>query len=206
MQMSENQVEVKQTNTGPTTTNTVDLKRARTEIVFNRNNNNNDDDTNSIRRYTLRKPLTEPSMPVGSSQNSKKTQTAAVTPTTNPNASSQEGGDNSRIGKFRRGLVHSRMRLFSTEFKLLIQFIIIFLSYFIYSISNILLTYQLTVTDDNRWDKDLLKVFRLLIWTYHLFNPIIFLSFHPIFLNKCVKSPDGPCKINAAIACCLQCL
>lgn len=200
MQMSENQVEGKQTNIGPTT-NQVDLKRARTEIVFNRNNNN-DDDTNSIRRYTLRKPLTQPSMPVGSSQNSKNPPKTTVNPTT----SSQEGGDNSRIGKFRRGLVHSRMRLFSTEFKLLIQFIIIFLSYFIYSISNIILTYQLTVTEDNRWDKDLLKVFRLLIWTYHLFNPIIFLSFHPIFLNKCVKSPDGPCKINAAISCCLQCL
>lgn len=199
MQISENQDEVKETKINRTTNNTIDLKRARTEIVFNRNGKN--DEANSIRRYNLRKPPTEPSLPIGSSQNSKKTTT-----NTNPNVSSQEGADNSRIGKFRRGLAHSRMRLFSTEFKLLIQFIIIFLSYFIYSISNIILTYQLTVTTDNRWDKDLLKVFRLMIWTYHLCNPIIFLSFHPIFLNKCVKSPDGPCKINAAIACCLQCL
>lgn len=109
-------------------------------------------------------------------------------------------------GKFRRGILYSRNKLFSTEFKLLIQFLVIFLSYFVYSLSNILLTYQLTVTTDNRWDKDLLKVFRLMIWSYHLLNPVIFLSFHPIFLNKFFKSSDRPsCKINAAISACLRC-
>lgn len=170
------------------------------------------DDENSIRRQNSRKPLTEQSpssVPVsfptvpGSSETRKKQQ-----------SSGGEGGvgaggeGDHRVGnKIRRGLVYSRMKLFSTEFKLIVQFLVIFLSYFIYSISNILLTYQLTVTTDNRWDKDVLKVFRLMIWTYHLLNPVIFLSFHPIFLNKFVKSADGPCKIHLIISfLCFRCL
>lgn len=163
-------------------------------------------DENSIRRQNSRKPLTEQQTP-SSVPNSNPNITGLMSNNSkkkdeNPK-SVASGGSDRAIGKaaaattttskFRRGLVYSRNKLFSTEFKLLIQFLVIFLSYFVYSISNIILTYQLTVTTDNRWDKDLLKVFRLMIWSYHLVNPIIFLSFHPIFLNKFFKGPDGFC-------------
>lgn len=141
-------------------------------------------DENSIRRQNSRKPFSDQSPSSHPSQ---------------PSTSKKKDPKACRSGY--NGFFFSRMKFFSAEFKLLIQFLVIFFSYLIYSISNIVLTYQLTVTTDNRWDKDLLKIFRLMIWAYHLINPIIFLSFHPIILNKFTKKSCCFCKTSSLVSC-----
>ena len=167
-------------------------------------------DDSSIKRQNSRKALTTTNNNSGNKNNSneekpKKSKDGGgdnkkKEPTVNTSSSSSAKNNkqitkSTKPAKATSGMfaAYTRQRVFSVEFKLLVQFLIIFFSYFIYSISNILLTYQLTVTTDNRWDKELLKVFRLLIWLYHLFNPVIFLSFHPIFISKCVKNPSCKC-------------
>lgn len=70
--------------------------------------------------------------------------------------------------------------------QLIFQFMVIFVIYMLYSCSNIILTIQLTVKEST-FDMNLIKIVRLFIWINHFLNPILFLTFHPVFKIKLKK-------------------
>ncbi len=88
----------------------------------------------------------------------------------------------------------------SFQFKLIIQFLIIFITYEIFSFSNIVITFNGSI-DTGHWNKNVLKGLKLLIWLYHFLNPIIYLAFHPVFIDN-LKSffvklkTEGLCKVQ----------
>nr|QVK45855.1 G protein-coupled receptor [Proales similis] len=69
------------------------------------------------------------------------------------------------------------------QIRLLVQFLIIFVTYMLFSFSNIVITFNGSV-DETYWDKETLKLMRLFIWLYHLINPILLLGFHPVLYDK----------------------
>lgn len=78
-------------------------------------------------------------------------------------------------------------KTYSIHFKLILQFMIIFVSYIVYSVSNIILMYQTMLGKGEHWRRTWIKIFKTFIWIYHLINPIVYLVFHCIVIEKIKK-------------------